>query len=82
MGKRVGGRDRDCKTIEKEGDWKKMSLAEHETSNSAVDSALADVLMSSGERALFAAEWSREDISETRNWGREGSVIQLCQMML
>lgn len=59
-----------------------MSLTEHETSNSAVDSGLADVLMSSGERALFFAEWSWEDISETRNWGREGSVIQLCQMML
>lgn len=44
-----------------------MSLAEHETSSSAVDSGLAEVLVSSGEQMLFAAEWSWEEISETRN---------------
>lgn len=57
-----------------------MSPAEHETGGSAVDPGLAEVPMSSGERALFAAEWSWEEISETRNWGREGSVVRPCQM--
>lgn len=47
----------------------KVSPPEHETGSSAVDPGLAEVPMSSGERALFAAEWSWEEISETRNWG-------------
>lgn len=50
-------------------------MVELETSSSAMNSGLAEVPMSSGERVVFAAEWSWEEISETRNWDRERSVV-------